>query len=532
MAQKKTAARLQMRVAYGSRRASVLAAASLATLLVAAGCGSASDKAGGTVAAAPVELRLVNPRGDEAQPFLDELAQLSGGTLHITGNEKFENAKVTAEVDALHVVQSGQADIAFVPTRAYDFIGVKSFDALMDPMLIDNMELQQQVLTDPIASEMLSGVNSAGLTGIGVLPGPIRLPDGITRRLLGPTTYAGARIAYSPSPVASRSLQAVGTTPVESEFEGADISGFDGLELQARSVAGNQYDGEVRWITANVGLWPRPVAIVANTGSWGKLSQTQQGWLVEAAKAALPATVALQNDTEDIANMCRRNQIKIISAADADASRLREAFKPVDRWLRTDTTTASYLDRIQTIKSQLGSTTSGQPIDCAKLVHEPAARDKLSPTPTASPDASTVIDGTYSQSLTAKDLLSAGEPPGDVVPENWGEYRLVLDHGRFAATQRNDQACTWNYGKFTFDGKILELSIADGGGLAPNNAANKPGEVFDYRVSVYQDSMKWSAVPGAVSPGTNTYKPWHRTSRTPSTVQLEKQCMPPAGWNG
>ena len=49
-----------------------------------------------------------------------------------------------------------------MPTRAYDFIGVKSFDALMDPMLIDNMELQQQVLTDPIATEMLSGVSSAG----------------------------------------------------------------------------------------------------------------------------------------------------------------------------------------------------------------------------------------------------------------------------------------------------------------------------------------------------------------------------------
>ena len=73
---------------------------------------------------------------------------------------------------------------------------VKSFDALMDPMLIDSMEVQQQVLTDPVAADMLPGVSSAGLTGIGVLPGPIRLPDGITRRLLGPASYSGARIAY------------------------------------------------------------------------------------------------------------------------------------------------------------------------------------------------------------------------------------------------------------------------------------------------------------------------------------------------
>jgi hypothetical protein len=53
MAQKKTAAHSQVRAAYGPRRASVLAAASLATLLVAAGCGGASDKAGGTATVAP-----------------------------------------------------------------------------------------------------------------------------------------------------------------------------------------------------------------------------------------------------------------------------------------------------------------------------------------------------------------------------------------------------------------------------------------------------------------------------------------------
>lgn len=182
----------------------MLAAASLAALLLAAGCGGGldkaggADKAGGTVTAAPVELRVVKIPGQEAQPFLDELARLSGGTLRMTGDEQFERGQLNAETDALRAVQSGQADIAIVPTRAYDFIGVKSFDALMDPMLIDNMELQQQVLNDSVATDMLEGVSSAGLTGIGILPGPIRLPNGITRRLLGPASYSGARIAFTP----------------------------------------------------------------------------------------------------------------------------------------------------------------------------------------------------------------------------------------------------------------------------------------------------------------------------------------------
>ena len=68
-----------------------------------------------------------------------------------------------------------------MPTRAYPFVGVTSFDALMAPMLVDNMELQQQVINDSVASEMVGGVKPAGFAGIGVLPGPIRVPDGVSR---------------------------------------------------------------------------------------------------------------------------------------------------------------------------------------------------------------------------------------------------------------------------------------------------------------------------------------------------------------
>jgi hypothetical protein len=324
--------------------------------------------------------------------------------------------------------------------------------------------------------------------------------------------------------MSKRSLRALGAMPVESPFQGADVSGFDGLEQQAASVAGNEYDGVVAWITANVGLWPRPLAIVANTDSWTKLSKTQQGWLVQAARAALPASVALVSDTEEIANMCRRNRVKIISASDGQIAQLRDAFRPVDRWLHTDGTTAGYLDRIQAIKSRLGAEVSGQPIDCAELTHRSASSTR----PAGSASG---IDGNYFLSYTVKEM-HAGASPDEVGAENWGDFRLVLDRGRFAMTQHSAQACTWNYGTFTFDGKILKLSISNSGGAYYAEAGNEPGELFDYNVSSYHNYMKWSAVPDAVSPRGYTLKPWHRTSTKPSTDYLEKQCSPPAGWTG
>jgi TRAP-type C4-dicarboxylate transport system substrate-binding protein len=504
----------------------LLAGASLAALLLSTGCGGTSaglDKAGGPVTPAPVTLKMANTRGGEAQPFLDELARVSGGALQLTAEPGFQAASKAIEVGALQAVQSGHADIAIVPTRAYAFVGVTSFDALMAPMLINNMELQQQVINDSVASEMVNGVKSAGFAGIGILPGPIRVPDGISRSLLGPATYSGARIAYSASPIAKQSLEALGATPVEAVFDGQNVSGFDGIELQAKAVSGNQYDGVVRSVTANVGLWPRSIAIVANAGSWTKLTDTERGWLVQAAKNAVADTANLQTGTEDLANMCRRNKVKVISASKDQIAQLRRAVTPVYDSLRGNQTTATYLDRIQAIKDQLGSTESGQPIDCAALTGGRSAA--------SSPDKSDgKVDGNYLLSI-AEEELAAGEPNEVPIPENWGEFRLVLNNGRFAFTQYNEQACTWGYGTYAPTGTTIKLTFAGGGGNGPNRAYNKPGEVFDYGVSLYHNSMKWSPVPDAVSPAGWTVKPWHRHTGKPSADYLDKRCPPPDGWN-
>ena len=72
------------------------------------------------------------------------------------------------------------------------------------------------------------------------------------------------------------------------------------------------------------------------------------------------------------------------------------------------------------------------------------------------------------------------------------------------------------------------MSFIDGGGKSPNDAYNKPGELFDYAWSTYKGAMKWSPVPDAVSPGSWTYKPWLRKDAAPASRSLSKECPPPA----
>ena len=138
------------------------------------------------------------------------------------------------------------------------------------------------------------------------------------------------------------------------------------------------------------------------------------------------------------------------------------------------------------------------------------------------------IDGAWELVTTLADLRALGAAGEDLVPENYGVGRLVLDKGRFAVTGHNDPACTWAYGKYTVTGKRIELSFTAGGGISPNHAANKPGELFDYYWSAYHDKMVWSAVPGTTSPPGWTIRPWRLVGKKPSAHYLDPKCPPPA----
>jgi TRAP-type C4-dicarboxylate transport system substrate-binding protein len=350
-----------------ARRLAGLAVAVASFSLVTSGCSGSVDKAGGAVPEPTRTLKLLNTRSpSETDPFVNEVAKLSAGALVLEQGEQFERGSVDSEVDAIKALQAGRADLAVVPVRAFSQVGVRSFDALIAPMEVDSMSLQQEVLGSDVATDMVSGVEGLGLRGIGILPGPMRLAAGITRPLRTPEDFSGARIAFSASAVAERSLRALHAIPVKSGFEGADMSGYDGLEQQVQSIAGNQYDGDVKWITVNAQLWPRALAIVANANSLDSISDAQRAWLTQAIHDAIPPTAALQANDEELGVLCRRGKAQTIHASSAQIKQLRDGFAQVYQWLRGDASTARYLDQIDALKDGLTADPNDVP-DCSRL---------------------------------------------------------------------------------------------------------------------------------------------------------------------
>jgi hypothetical protein len=71
-------------------------------------------------------------------------------------------------------IQAGRVQLAKVNARAYDTVGVNSFQALLAPFLIDNPTLERRVPESDLAGEMLVGISRLGLVGLAMLPTDLR----------------------------------------------------------------------------------------------------------------------------------------------------------------------------------------------------------------------------------------------------------------------------------------------------------------------------------------------------------------------
>ncbi len=509
----------------------VLVAATLAAGLSVAGCAGSTDRAGNTPAGDPVVLRGVNPfNGPEVQAFAAEVRRLSHGTVTIRMTSPWHEGQPDSEAAAVRYVRQGHTDLAVASARAWHGLGVDSFDALVAPMTIDSFALQQAVLASPMAAQMLDGVTPLGLTGLAVLPGPLRRPVGVGKDLLAAADYQGAQIGISSSPVASRFFAELGARSTDAGFFGETITGYDGIEQQVPSVAGNRYDAVARSITANVALWPRPLVVVASTKALQKLTAAQRQVLRDAAaRAVQPSTQAqVADENESTGILCRRGAVRFVSATPGDVATLRAAGERVRDWLAADDTTRGYLSRIDRLRDKAASAASTEAApSCDGIAPEIATA--------ARPGPRTQLDGTWTmhsslQELQATDTVTQGDSGDDADPENYGDWVFVVDRGRFAFTQQNGLACTWGYGTWVPDGDQVEWRVIDGGGISPSDSVNKPGELFDFGWSLYRDTLTLTPVSGAVSPGNFRAQPWHRVSGSVQPRRFFSRCgLPSAG---
>jgi TRAP-type C4-dicarboxylate transport system substrate-binding protein len=402
----------------GRTRLATVALAVIAAV-VAGGCsgdGAGSDKAGG--AGEPLVLRMANTAGDLEvaaliKDFVSQVEERSGGNVRIDVVHRWGDFAADAEQQVVRDVAAGKVDLGWAGARAFDTMGVTSFQALQAPMLIDSYALEQAVVASDIPGQMLQGLNKVGVTGFGILADGLRKPIAVKQPMLGLADWRGMTFGTYRSQGQTQAIRALGATPMEvigtlrdQALKDAKIQGF---ELSLYFYSHLALTQRAPYVTANVTLWPQMDVLFANPGRLDGLTERQRGWLQQAAQDTAGRSAALADrDAQSLNNACQSGA-RFANASPADLAALRKALAPVYASLEQDPQTKAFIQQIQALKQ---STPAGAPLvipaGCTgKAPAQPAEQSGTAPAD---------LNGTYRYVLTKEDARKGGEANLDEFP--------------------------------------------------------------------------------------------------------------------
>jgi TRAP-type transport system periplasmic protein len=495
------------------RRRLICAAAAALGCLVAACAAPGGTKAGG--ASEPVTLRIATVNANlgytpQISYLADRVSQLSGGNVRIDHVPRVGNFTPGAEQQVVHGVATGTFDLGFVGTRIFDTLGVRSFQALTAPMLIDSYPLERAVIGSGIPRQMMAGLGRLRVTGLAVLADGLRKPNAVAHPLLRPRDWSGITFATFKSGAQQEAIRALGArvsnlfgNPLRVALWSGKVQAFEKTLLGDQI---NQSQAVAPYVTANINLWPQTLAVIANPARLAGLTPQQRGWLQQAAGDAAARSTSLVSTDQRLMDSLCKSGARFANASPADLAGLRTAFAPVYASLDQDPQTKTFIAQIQQLKQQ---TPPGPaliiPPGCTGPA--PAPTSSPAPNPVASSTAraggpAAAVAGTWARaSYTRAEFFAAGADPGEDDPLNWGTpSTLKLGHGRF-----------WESGKPT---PAIGTYVVRGDKITFYR--HDQAEVWGpYTWSVYRDSLtfKKADLPGGFQGPTGlVVKPWHKVS--------------------
>src|ERR1700733_310547 len=262
------------------------------TVILASACASGvggANKAGGVNQ--PVVLRMADVNADlagtpEIGYFTRRLSELSHGEMSVKITLRVGGMAMSAEQQAVKDVAGGSFDIGFTGTSVFDTLGVTSFQALSAPMLIDNYPLENAVIRSSLPAKMMAGLAKLDVTGLAVLGDGLRKPIGVQHPILSLADWKGITFGTYLSKAQEAAISALGATPgpgFATPREQAISSGaLQGYDLNLVIYQKNLNEHSAPYITANVNLWPRTLALFGNPGRLARLSDSQRRLVYQA----------------------------------------------------------------------------------------------------------------------------------------------------------------------------------------------------------------------------------------------------------
>jgi TRAP-type C4-dicarboxylate transport system substrate-binding protein len=305
---------------------------------------------------------------------------------------------VDPEARVARMVRDGTFDLGWIGSRAWDLLGVTSFQALQAPFLVTSYALLDRIATGPLASQMLAGLSRHGFVGLALVPDWLRHPFGLVRPLRSLQDFAGARIRVNPSRATDALMRALGATPAHISNDGVEAARarheIDGTE---GSLGGNLAGG---YVTANVSFYAKALTLFAGRRAYARLADDQRAALRNAARQTV-ARVAAQPPPPEAARArqyCEGGSV--VTASRDDITALERAARPVYARLEQDPQTRELIAAIRELRATTPLPATTAPRACAQQAPTAHGR-RISPS---------ALNGTYRWRLTKAGAVAAGDP--------------------------------------------------------------------------------------------------------------------------
>lgn len=338
----------------------------LAVAALAACTGGDATKAG--AGDLPVTLTIATADGNDTpynryvEEFARQIEERSARRLRVEIDYN-EQMSVDTERVIASEVRDRATDLAHVPNRAFDLVGVDRLRALQAPYLIDTPELADAVLESDAMANMLADLRDDGYEVLGAYTEGIRRPAGYGRPLVGAADFDGLHMRVPRSEASFTLFRTLGAHP---DARLSYVIGANGIRFGGAETGFLWFETlpEGSVFSGNVGFYPKYNLIVIGTERYEELDASQRRVLREAAEAMSEYVAATRETESELADRACQGGGEVVLADSADLASLRAAAEPILEELRRDPVLANDLEQIEALAADTPSESFDLPEWC------------------------------------------------------------------------------------------------------------------------------------------------------------------------
>ena len=238
----------------------------------------------------------VNPEdsiiGQVDRAFIDKVEELSGGTIKIDFQPSGVLGAEEVVLDTIFGSDKPAIDIARISVFALNSYGVEKTVFCTLPFVFESPEHFWNFANSDLAKEFLNEPQEIGLPVRGLFFGEEGFRHFFTRNevpISGIDDLKGLKLRVSNDPIMNGLVQGLGASPTVVSFSelysGLQTGVCDGAEQPIGNYQSNAFN-EVAGNLILDGHTLGAIQVIITDNAWNKLSEEQQGWVMEAAAYA------------------------------------------------------------------------------------------------------------------------------------------------------------------------------------------------------------------------------------------------------